>query len=362
MLKFARQRRGPRRGDCRGGDSGRVRQGGRSPPRPGADAAGPGGPRPRPPRAAWRPWRRSCGCSRPQGLPGSSRVLESLCFLAAGGRDRRALIAGPNVDALREMAEMLSSLGYQTDLAPGRQAIRLAIASADYEVAFLDTTIDDPPIVLLLQQLRNDCRTAGLRIGLMARGGQAPAGRNILPAKTRSAWRFPDPTPTRPSSGSCGNWPPWRRASLSGWRSGGRRPAGRWPPWLQWRRRRERLYDCRPRQESLLAALYSPDFARAGQRGLWRTWRRRRRSGRWWTRPVARIGRSPRAGRRRPRLPPTRKRFGVLLTKRKFAGNTIATIAAERGPGGAAGATARSWTPWKPTQSQRLEGSRSYDR
>ncbi len=68
---------------------------------------------------------------------------------------------------------MLSSLGYQADFASsGNKAIRLAIASADYEVAFIDTTIGDPPIVLLLQQLRNDCRTAGLRIGLLARSGR----------------------------------------------------------------------------------------------------------------------------------------------------------------------------------------------
>ena len=75
---------------------------------------------------------------------------------------------------------MLSSLGYETDLAAtGRQAVRMAIASPDYEVAFLDTTIDGPPIVLLLQELRNDCRTAGLRIGLMAREGRLPQAEGL---------------------------------------------------------------------------------------------------------------------------------------------------------------------------------------
>ena len=59
------------------------------------------------------------------GFAGSSRALEALCFFAAGGTGRRALVAGPNVDALREMAEMLSSLGYRDRLgahAGGRQS------------------------------------------------------------------------------------------------------------------------------------------------------------------------------------------------------------------------------------------------
>ncbi len=113
-------------------------------------------------------------------LAGSSRVLEQLCFLAATSGARRALIAGPNVTALRELAEMLSAAGYRTDMAAtGREALRMATASPDYEVAFIDTTIDDPPVELLVQELRHDGRTAGLRIGLLARWGRLAQAQRV---------------------------------------------------------------------------------------------------------------------------------------------------------------------------------------
>ena len=130
--------------------------------------------------SAWRPWKRSCGCNRPPPLAGSSHVLESLCFLAAGSGVRRALVAGPNAAALQDLSETLSGLGYQTDTATnGRQALSLALASPDYEVAFLDTTIDDPPAGLLVQQFRHDCRTAGLRMGILARWGRLQQAQRI---------------------------------------------------------------------------------------------------------------------------------------------------------------------------------------
>ncbi len=113
-------------------------------------------------------------------LAGSSHVLESLCFLAAGSGVRRALVAGPNAAALQDLSETLSGLGYQTDTATnGRQALSLALASPDYEVAFLDTTIDDPPAGLLVQQFRHDCRTAGLRMGILARWGRLQQAQRI---------------------------------------------------------------------------------------------------------------------------------------------------------------------------------------
>ncbi len=113
-------------------------------------------------------------------LAGSSRVLESLCFFAASSGARRALVAGPNVPALRELGELLGALGYQTDRAVGgREALRMALASPDYEVAFIDSTIDDPPAALLLQQLRHDCRTAGLRVGLLARAGSFSQAQHV---------------------------------------------------------------------------------------------------------------------------------------------------------------------------------------
>ena len=75
---------------------------------------------------------------------------------------------------------MLSALGYQTDMAStGRQALHLALGSPDYEIAFIDTTIDDPVAELLVQQFRHDSRTASLRIGVLARSGSIDQAKRI---------------------------------------------------------------------------------------------------------------------------------------------------------------------------------------
>ena len=177
----ARRRRGQRRlGIClgqpaAGGGIGAARsprpvwQGAGRPPhrrRPGA--AGPSGPRPGPPRPHGGPGGdRAAATGRAAGRL-RARVLESLCFFA--GRQRRPPRPGRRPQRRRPAGtgEKLSGLGYQADTADQRpRGPPLALASPDYEVAFIDSTIDDPPVGLLLQQLRHDCRTAGLRVGLL---------------------------------------------------------------------------------------------------------------------------------------------------------------------------------------------------
>ena len=60
----------------------------------------------------------------------------------------------------------------QTDTATtGQELLRLATRSPDYEVAWIDVSINHPEIGTLLQELRRDPRTASLRVGLMARAG-----------------------------------------------------------------------------------------------------------------------------------------------------------------------------------------------
>ncbi|MGA2030796.1 MAG: hypothetical protein ABSG68_00945 [Thermoguttaceae bacterium] len=103
---------------------------------------------------------------------GSSHVPDSLLFLANSSGRRRALVAGPSTEAAREVAGMLSPLGYQVDTATtGGQAIRLLTGSPDYELALIDPSIADPGAAQLVQDLRRDNRTAKLRIGLLARSG-----------------------------------------------------------------------------------------------------------------------------------------------------------------------------------------------
>jgi hypothetical protein len=103
---------------------------------------------------------------------GSSYVPQTLALLAASGGMRRALVAGPSVQAARELGGMMAASGLQADTATsGRELLRMAVASPDYELALIDPAIEQPTIDLLLQELRGDWRSADLRVGLIARSG-----------------------------------------------------------------------------------------------------------------------------------------------------------------------------------------------
>lgn len=100
---------------------------------------------------------------------GSSRVPKTLAYFAATGGVRRALIGGPNRERARELVGLLAMRGFEVDAAvTGRELVRLAVASPDYELALIDVSIDGPTANILLQQLRHDRRTATLRVGLLA--------------------------------------------------------------------------------------------------------------------------------------------------------------------------------------------------
>jgi len=102
---------------------------------------------------------------------GSSYVPQALAFLAASSGGRHVLLGG-STQGSRELAGMIAATGLQTDTAvSGRQLVRMATASPDYELALIDSTIDRPTADLLLQELRGDCRSADLRVGLIARAG-----------------------------------------------------------------------------------------------------------------------------------------------------------------------------------------------
>ncbi len=116
-------------------------------------------------------------------FPGSSYVTQSLGFFAASSGKPRALVAGPGTEASRILGGWLAENGYEVDTATtGRELILLSVASPDYELALIDVSINRPPAELLLQRLRGDYRSADLRVGLIARGGQLERARRIAVA------------------------------------------------------------------------------------------------------------------------------------------------------------------------------------
>jgi CheY-like chemotaxis protein len=103
---------------------------------------------------------------------GSSRVPASLAFLAATRGTRRALLAGARSDDFQDFAAALAIMHVQADTATsGRAAVRMALESPDYEMLVIDAGIDDPNVATVVQELRQDYRTATLPILVMARAG-----------------------------------------------------------------------------------------------------------------------------------------------------------------------------------------------
>jgi hypothetical protein len=116
----------------------------------------------------------------PHPFPGSSRVAEALIYFASSQGAPRALIAGPSTEESMRVGGYLADLGYHIDTATtGRDAISLLLASPDYELALLDPTLQYPRVDLLIQELRLDCRTANLPVGLIARASQLARARVI---------------------------------------------------------------------------------------------------------------------------------------------------------------------------------------
>ena len=117
---------------------------------------------------------------------GSSRVGDALISFANSSGQRRALVGAPTSQEAMRVGGYLVAMGYQLETAvTGRELIRAAIGSSDYELALIDTSICRPTAALLVQQLRHDYRTAELPVTLMARAGRLAEAERI--AARRSA-------------------------------------------------------------------------------------------------------------------------------------------------------------------------------
>ncbi|MGO9113862.1 MAG: hypothetical protein ACLP9L_31925 [Thermoguttaceae bacterium] len=115
----------------------------------------------------------SIAALQPQApFAGSSHVLESLGYLAASTGGRRALVVSPNTETLEEWIGVLKFRNIASDsAATGREAVRMALRRPDYELVVIDMATLGPPAEEIVQELRQDYRTASLRIGLVARAG-----------------------------------------------------------------------------------------------------------------------------------------------------------------------------------------------
>jgi CheY-like chemotaxis protein len=120
-------------------------------------------------------------------FPGSSYVPGGLAFFAGSRGARHALVAGPNMERIRDLAGLLTTAGFQIDTATnGKDLLRMAAQSPDDEVAFIDVSMSRPEAGLLLQELRREPRTALLPVGLIARDGYLEQANRVADADPMS--------------------------------------------------------------------------------------------------------------------------------------------------------------------------------
>jgi CheY-like chemotaxis protein len=118
---------------------------------------------------------------QPSGpFAGSSYVPSALSFFVASSGTRRVLVAGPSLDEARTLGGLLAAAGFQADAATtGKELLRLATHSPDYESLWIDVSISHPVIATLLEELRRGGRTASLPVGLIARSGYLPEAEHL---------------------------------------------------------------------------------------------------------------------------------------------------------------------------------------
>jgi len=113
-------------------------------------------------------------------FPGCTFVTEAIGFFLASRGQRRILVADASTAEARRWAGYLAALGYQLDTATtGREVLRQATASPDYELILVDSGLEHPTVDLLLEQLRHDFRTGSIPVGVVARAGYLDRARRL---------------------------------------------------------------------------------------------------------------------------------------------------------------------------------------
>ena len=128
-----------------------------------------------------------------KAFAGSSYLIESLAFLAASSGRRCVVVGGPKSEDAMRFAGGLAQEGYAIDVATsGQDFLRLAFNLPDYEFALIDVGIDHPTADVIVQRLRQDCRTALMPVGLIARDGFLQRADHIASTETLTK-AFPRP-------------------------------------------------------------------------------------------------------------------------------------------------------------------------
>jgi CheY-like chemotaxis protein len=197
-----------------------------------------------------------------QSYPGASRVLEAIGFFIASKGSRRAIVASPTIAESQRISGYLAAMGLEMDWArSGRDLMRLAQQSPDYELVMIDAGIDRPTLDFVVQELRRDGRTALVPVGIFARDDQFDQARHVA-EKTPRAEAF-----YRPHEQAVAQWQVDRILAMAGPRAVGaaerRRQAAMALQWLDalCHQPSRRIYDLRRVEAPVLSAMNVPGLS-----------------------------------------------------------------------------------------------------
>jgi CheY-like chemotaxis protein len=126
-------------------------------------------------------------------FPGATSVCDAICFMAASRGGRRVLIGSPRLDDAMRLGGYLVKLGYEFDTATtGREVLRKALESPDYELILVDAILSYPTVDALVQSLRRDGRTGLLPVGVLAVSGDLERATRLV-RNDRRARAYPRP-------------------------------------------------------------------------------------------------------------------------------------------------------------------------
>ncbi|HEX4149170.1 MAG TPA: hypothetical protein VHY20_09290, partial [Pirellulales bacterium] len=119
--------------------------------------------------------------------PGSSLVADALKFFIGSRGLHTAVVGDLQTTGAQQVAGLLFPLGYEVQIATStRELVKQAIGASDLELVLVDMVLANELSGKVVQDLRRDCRTANVPIGLLAATWQLNRGRILARREERT--------------------------------------------------------------------------------------------------------------------------------------------------------------------------------
>ncbi len=121
-------------------------------------------------------------------FPGTSLVTQATSWFVQATGLPRAVVADPRAHEAQRLAGLLTSVGYQAEIATdGRSLFQLAADMPDCEMILLSPALNCPTAAETLAMLRHDARTALVPVALVAEAAQFPGAEKLAASQAAVA-------------------------------------------------------------------------------------------------------------------------------------------------------------------------------